>query len=92
MSVLQTHLSCLLLTIFGDCSLIFPSFAAKHKDSSKSKEGYEEAAGISTPSKEVLSFSEKNHNPPPSAAAPPLSAYSKLASDKTLQLVCFHPL
>lgn len=60
---------------------------SKHKDSSKSKEGYEEAAGISTPSKEILNFSERNHNPPPSAAAPPLSAYSKLASDKTLQLM-----
>lgn len=60
--------------------------SSKHKDSTKSKEGYEEAAGISTPSKEILSFVDKSRSAP-SAAAPPLSAYSKLAADKTLQLV-----
>lgn len=58
---------------------------SKRKDSTKSKEGYEEAAGISTPSKEVLNFAEKNRRAS-SVTAPPISAYSKLAVNKTLQL------
>jgi hypothetical protein len=65
----------------------------KKKGQVKYKEGYEEAAGISTPSKEVVEdtlpdcvTSEMNQL----AAVvqqPPLSAYIRLAGDKNLQLV-----
>ncbi|PNF29931.1 AP-3 complex subunit delta-1 [Cryptotermes secundus] len=65
----------------------------KKKGQVKYKEGYEEAAGISTPSKEVVEdtlpdcvTSEVNQL----AAVvqqPPLSAYIRLAGDKNLQLM-----
>lgn len=65
----------------------------KKKGQAKFKEGYEEAAGISTPSKEIVEYSV-----PGSVTSdmnqliavphqPPLSAYITLAGDKNLQLV-----
>lgn len=65
----------------------------KKKGQAKLKEGYEEAAGISTPSKEVVEdtvpgsvTSEVNHLIAV-AHQPPLSAYIRLAGDKNLQLM-----
>jgi hypothetical protein len=65
----------------------------KKKGLAKYKEGYEEAAGISTPSKEVVEdtvsgsvTSEINHMVPV-VQQPPLSTYVRLAGDKNLHLV-----
>jgi len=65
----------------------------KKKGQAKFKEGYEEAAGISTPSKEVVedsvpgSVSSEVNQLIALAHQPPLSAYITLAGDKNLQLV-----
>lgn len=65
----------------------------KKKVQAKYKEGYEEAAGISTPSKEVVEdtlpgnvTSEINHLVPV-VQQPPLSTYVRLAGDKNLHMV-----
>nr|CAD7586612.1 unnamed protein product [Timema genevievae] len=54
------------------------------KLSQKPKEGYEEAAGISTPSKEVITEMSLEGNMSPQS---PLANYTRLANDKTLQLM-----
>jgi hypothetical protein len=65
----------------------------KKKGQIKYKEGYEEAAGISTPSKEVVEdtvpdcVTSEVNQPAPVVQQPPLSAYIRLAGDKNLQLV-----
>jgi len=65
----------------------------KKKVQAKYKEGYEEAAGISTPSKEVVedtlpgSVTSEINQIAATVQQPPLSAYVKLAGDKNLQLV-----
>ena len=65
----------------------------KKKGQAKFKEGYEEAAGISTPSKEVVedsvpgSVTSEVNQLIALAHQPPLSAYITLAGDKNLQLV-----
>nr|CAD7255949.1 unnamed protein product [Timema shepardi] len=56
----------------------------ERKVSQKPKEGYEEAAGISTPSKEVITEMSLEGNMSPLS---PLANYSRLANDKTLQLM-----
>jgi hypothetical protein len=65
----------------------------KKKGQAKYKEGYEEAAGISTPSKEVVEdtvpgsvASDTNHLVS-AVQQPPLSTYIRLSGDKNLQLV-----
>jgi len=65
----------------------------KKKGQAKFKEGYEEAAGISTPSKEVVedsvpgSVTSEVNQLIALAHQPPLSAYITLAGDKNLQLM-----
>ncbi|XP_069693426.1 AP-3 complex subunit delta-1-like [Periplaneta americana] len=65
----------------------------KKKGQTKYKEGYEEAAGISTPSKEVVeenlpgSVVSDISQPVTMVQQPPLSAHVWLAGDKNLQLM-----
>jgi hypothetical protein len=55
-----------------------------NKDSLQIKEGYEEAAGISTPSKEVICASDASVTP---TGGPSRPQYMPLAQDKVLNLV-----
>lgn len=79
-----------LLAMFSNFALYFIlGKREKKKGQAKYKEGYEEAAGISTPSKEVVEdavTSEINHLVSV-VQQPPLSTYVRLAGDKNLHLV-----
>ncbi|KAJ9584594.1 hypothetical protein L9F63_021064 [Diploptera punctata] len=62
----------------------------KKKTQVKYKEGYEEAAGISTPSKEVVDDDdddEDGNEVPVVLAPPPMTNYKKLADDKNMQML-----